>query len=114
MNKNKHLIYDERHQIEQGLNSSLSFKAIGRDIRRDCTTIAKEVKAHIIFEKKGGSMSNIRNYDKYKHLIGTKINEWTILDVICDPNRTNTYLSVQCSCGTITELKVTEVTKNIN
>lgn len=53
MNKNKHLIYDERHQIEQGLNSSLSFKAIGRDIGRDCTTIAKEVKAHIIFEKKG-------------------------------------------------------------
>lgn len=58
-------------------------------------------------------MSDKRNYDKYKHLIGTKINEWTILDVICDPNRTNTYLSVQCSCGTVTELKVTEVTKNI-
>lgn len=58
-------------------------------------------------------MSDKRNYDKYKHLIGTKINEWTILDVICDPNRTNTYLSVQCSCGTITELTVTEVTNNI-
>lgn len=58
-------------------------------------------------------MSNIRNYEKYKHLIGTKINEWTVLDVICDPYRTNTYLSVQCSCGTVTELTVTEVTTNI-
>ena len=58
-------------------------------------------------------MSDKRNYDKYKHLIGNKINEWTILDVICDPNKSNTYLSVQCSCGTITELTVTDVTKNI-
>lgn len=57
-------------------------------------------------------MSDKRNYDKYKHLIGTKINEWTVLDVICDPNRCNTYLSVQCSCGTITELTLTDVTKN--
>ena len=35
-------------------------------------------------------MSNIRNYDKYKHLIGTKINEWTILDVLCYPDKPQT------------------------
>lgn len=58
-------------------------------------------------------MSDIKNYDKFKHLIGTKINEWTILDVICDPDKTSTYLSVQCSCGTIMELTVTDVTKGI-
>ena len=53
MNKNKHLIYDERRQIRDGLNASSSFKAIGRSIGRNCTTISKEVKSHRVFEKKG-------------------------------------------------------------
>ena len=58
-------------------------------------------------------MSDIKNYYKYRHLIGTKINEWTILDVICYPDKQYTYLSVQCSCGTITELTYTDVMKGI-
>ena len=53
MNKNKHLTYNERHLIRDGLDAAHSFKAIGRDIGRDCTTISKEVKSHRIFEKKG-------------------------------------------------------------
>ncbi len=53
MNKNKHLTYDERRQIRDGLDASSSFKAIGRSIGRDCTTISKEVKSHRVFEKKG-------------------------------------------------------------
>lgn len=57
-------------------------------------------------------MSNIRNYDKYKHLIGTKINEWTILDVLCYPDKPQTFLLVQCSCGKIVELPLTDITKN--
>ena len=52
-NKNKHLVLDDRYEIQHGLNESLSFKAIGTAIGKDCTTISKEVKAHIIFEKKG-------------------------------------------------------------
>ena len=53
MNKNKHLNLDKRCQIEKALNNGNSFKAIGKLIDKDCTTIAKEVKAHILFEKKG-------------------------------------------------------------
>lgn len=53
MNKNKHLDLDKRCQIEKALNNRNSFKAIGKLIDKDCTTIAKEVKAHILFEKKG-------------------------------------------------------------
>ena len=53
MNKNKHLAYDERRQIRDGLDASSSFKAIGKSIGRDCTTISKEVKSHRVFEKKG-------------------------------------------------------------
>lgn len=53
MNKHRHLVLDERYIIEYALNNQDSFKAIGKQIGKDCTTIAKEVKSHIIFEKKG-------------------------------------------------------------
>lgn len=53
MNKNKHLVLDERYVIEHSLNERKSFKAIGRALEKDCTTISKEVKGHLIFEKKG-------------------------------------------------------------
>ena len=53
MNKNKHLILDERYVIEYSLNENMSFKAIGKQILKDCTTVSKEVKSHIVFEKKG-------------------------------------------------------------
>jgi len=50
---NKHLTLDDRYDIQNGLNNGLSFKAIGRNLSKDCTTISKEVKKHISFEKKG-------------------------------------------------------------
>lgn len=53
MNKNKHLTLDARYNIEHCLNEHMSFKAIGLKLDKDCTTISKEIKRHIIFEKKG-------------------------------------------------------------
>lgn len=53
MNKNKHLTLDQRYKIEHCLNNCMSFKAIGLELGKDCTTVSKEIKAHIIFEKKG-------------------------------------------------------------
>lgn len=53
MNKNKHLVLNDRYAIEQALNDRLSFKAIGRLLGKDCTTISKEIKSHLIYEKKG-------------------------------------------------------------
>lgn len=52
MNKNKHLTLDERYEIYHSLEKRMSFKAIGALIGKDCTTISKEIKGHIIFEKK--------------------------------------------------------------
>lgn len=51
--KNKHLSYDERLEIESGLKDNLSFKQIAKNIDRDCTTISKEIKNHIIFKNSG-------------------------------------------------------------
>ena len=42
----KYLTYEERLQIEAGLKENLSFGAIGRQIGKDRTTIAKEIKKH--------------------------------------------------------------------
>ena len=53
MSKNKHLTLDDRYSIECGLNKRLSFKAIGAKIDKDCTTVSKEIRSHIVFEKKG-------------------------------------------------------------
>ena len=53
MNKQKHLNLESRIIIETKLNEGESFKAIGRLLNKDCTTISKEVKNHISFEKCG-------------------------------------------------------------
>ena len=50
----KHLTLSQRIIIEQSLNQSLSFKAIGRILEKDCTTISKEVVNHLEFRKSGG------------------------------------------------------------
>lgn len=53
MRKNKHLSLEERSTIKAMLDCSASFKAIGRALGRDCTTISKEVRSHLVFKKTG-------------------------------------------------------------
>ena len=43
----KHLTFEERIEIQDCLFHGVSFKAIGRRIGKDPTTISKEVKKHI-------------------------------------------------------------------
>ena len=51
--KNKHLSFDDRLEIERCLKENLSFKQIGKNIGKDCTTISKEIKNHITFKNSG-------------------------------------------------------------
>lgn len=53
MNNQKHLTLDSRTTIQTELNKNSSFKSIARLLSKDCTTISKEVKNHICFEKSG-------------------------------------------------------------
>ena len=53
MSDQKHLTLEGRIIIEKGLDSRLSFKAIARAVNKDCTTISKEVRGHLSFEKTG-------------------------------------------------------------
>lgn len=53
INKQKHLDLHARILIETLLDNHHSFKSIARELGKDCTTISKEVKNHISFEKIG-------------------------------------------------------------
>ncbi len=46
MAKNAHLTFDERQTIEVSLRDNLKFKEIGEIIRKDPSTISKEVRNH--------------------------------------------------------------------
>jgi|AGTN01.2.fsa_nt_gi Transposase and inactivated derivatives, IS30 family len=47
----KHFTLSDRINIERYLDNAYSFKNIGRELNRDSTTIAKEVKKHISQKK---------------------------------------------------------------
>ena len=51
--KNRHLNQEERNIIEQRLIRKESFKSIGRELGKDPTTIAKEIRNHLQFRKTG-------------------------------------------------------------
>ena len=62
----KHLTRDSRHTIERGLNDGFSFKEIGRQLGKDCTTISKEVRNHRVFEKTGCFGRHFNNCENRK------------------------------------------------
>lgn len=61
MPKYKHLLLSDRITIEHALKDSLSFKAIGKELNKDCTTISKEIRNHISFKKSGTYGSSFNN-----------------------------------------------------
>lgn len=48
MAKYKQLTHEQRKQIETGLQQQDSFKKIAETIGKDCSTISKEVRSHLI------------------------------------------------------------------
>lgn len=53
MANQKHLTLDDRIIIETNLSDHKSFKEIGRKLGKDCTTISKEIRNHVIYEHRG-------------------------------------------------------------
>jgi transposase, IS30 family len=68
----KYLTYEERLEIGAGLKQNLSFGDIGRQIGKDRTTIAKEIKKHS-YEKKSGYSG--WSYNACKHRSGCKLQD---------------------------------------
>ena len=59
-NKYKHLTFDERLTIQEGLNAGLSFSKIASQIGKHRTTVAKEVKRNA---EVSNSSTNVINSD---------------------------------------------------
>jgi IS30 family transposase len=51
--KSKHLMEEEREEIQECLNHGMTFKAIGKRIGKDQTTVSKEVKRHLVIKESG-------------------------------------------------------------
>ena len=78
MCNNKHLTLDERLIIERELCFNSSFKQIANLINKDCTTISKEIKNHIMFKNSGAVgrpfFDCVNRYNCQYKIKGTKCN----------------------------------------
>lgn len=73
MAKQKHMDLKERYIIEHSLDDGLSFKAIGKELGKDCTTISKEVRGHKVFEKKGAYGKAFNDCVNRRHCYAVRI-----------------------------------------
>lgn len=55
-------------------------------------------------------MPKIDVFAKYKHLIGTKINKWTVLDI--KNNRSHPDAICQCECGIVKPVNIRNLINN--
>jgi transposase, IS30 family len=55
-----HLNYEDRLKIQKMLTENYSFKAIGRELNKNCSTVSKEIRNHLTF-KKSGSWGHVFN-----------------------------------------------------
>lgn len=65
MAKYKHLSINERTIIEQGLKKGISLKAIAKELKRNCSTVSKEVKRNS-YAKRTGSFGSAFNACKLR------------------------------------------------
>lgn len=93
MNKHKHLQESERVLIETHLNNRLSFKAIGRELGKDPTTISKEIKNHIQYKKTGCYGAAFNDFLYCKRCTVTNICK----QISCKRKLCNYCKKVQCS-----------------
>lgn len=84
MNKQKHLTQESRFIIEKELLNHNSFKGIARLLGKDCTTISKEIRNHICFEKTGGFG---RCFNDCKHAVAHNCHNLKICSDCSTPKR---------------------------
>lgn len=84
---------NDRIEIEHSLKDSLSFKAIGRKLDKDCTSISKEIRNHITSKKTGAYG---RAFNNCRHRFDCN------RSYICDsPLCKNCYCKFCARCSTV-------------
>ena len=78
MCNNKHLTLDDRLIIERELFFNSSFKKIAKLVNKDCTTISKEIRNHIMYRNSGAVgrqfFDCVNRYDCPHKIKGVKCN----------------------------------------
>lgn len=93
MAKHKHLTLEDRFAISSHLDKNYSFKGIGSELGKDCTTISKEIRGHIIFKKTG---SYGRSFNACQHRFSCDVR---MLCSPCTSNRNYHFCSFCKSCN---------------
>lgn len=65
----KHLSLEDRNLIAQRLNEGCSFKAIAKELGKNCTSISREVRNHLVFKQVGAPG---RSFNTCKHRFSCK------------------------------------------
>lgn len=65
----KHLSLENRNLIAQRLNEGCSFKAIAKELGKNCTSISRKMRSHLSFKKVG---SPGRSFNACKHRFSHK------------------------------------------
>lgn len=65
----KHLSLEDRNLIAQRLNEGCSFKAIANELGKNCTSISREVRNHLVFKQAGAPG---RSFNACKHRFSCK------------------------------------------
>lgn len=108
MATHKHFTLNERILIKELLDKRQSFKAIGKALNRDCTTISKEIRNHRIFKKIGAYGRPFNNCIHNKACIETKV-----CDVCTHKSHRSCHFCPECrsSCELFQEEKCTLLNK---
>lgn len=111
MCNNKHLTLDDRLIIERELFFNSSFKKIARLINKDCTTISKEIRNHIMYRNSGAVgrqfFDCVNRYDCPHKIKGVKCNTKTCSHYkkeICSKLSKSPYVCNGCSKRSICTL----------
>ncbi len=102
--KNKHMSLHDRIVIDNGLKEHKSFKAIAREIGKDCTTVSKEIRNHI----------KVRSTAGYGHVFNScaKRYECTKINSVCSICMTSK--TIRCSkCSQICSRYCTDFVEEI-
>lgn len=88
--KNKHLSFDDRLEIESGLKTRKTFKEIGNIVGKDCTTISKEIRNHLIVK----DISSVGR--KFNNCVNRKNCEFRQKGIICNIHNCSHYQKENC------------------
>lgn len=88
--KNKHLSFDDRLEIESRLKTRKTFKEIGNIVGKDCTTISKEIRNHLIVK----DISSVGR--KFNNCVNRKNCEFRQKGIICNIHNCSHYQKENC------------------